>query len=187
MSNYKSWYGVDLDGTLAHYDHWRGIDHIGAPIPLMLKRVKQWLSEGKEVRIFTARVCGNPDRPRDVEQTLNYIEKWCFTHIGKILKVTAMKDFGMVELWDDRAVQVIPNTGQRADNMRDTCRECGNEIDPDICHCGSAKHFHGMELGHSFVPAGCTCFYIRCKLPPAGWTCNRNAGHSGPCAAYESE
>ena len=26
----KGWIGVDLDGTLAQYDHWRGIEHIGA-------------------------------------------------------------------------------------------------------------------------------------------------------------
>jgi len=24
-----SWIGVDLDGTLATYDMWRGLDHIG--------------------------------------------------------------------------------------------------------------------------------------------------------------
>lgn len=36
----SGWIGVDLDGTLAFYDSWRGIDHIGAPIPLMLQRVK---------------------------------------------------------------------------------------------------------------------------------------------------
>ena len=30
---------VDLDGTLARYDGWKGIDHIGDPIPLMVSRV----------------------------------------------------------------------------------------------------------------------------------------------------
>lgn len=32
----KPWLGVDLDGTLAVYDKWRGIEHIGAPIPAMV-------------------------------------------------------------------------------------------------------------------------------------------------------
>lgn len=50
MSN-RGWIGVDLDGTLAHYDGWKGETHIGKPIPLMLARVKRWLAEGKEVRI----------------------------------------------------------------------------------------------------------------------------------------
>ena len=40
------WIGVDLDGTLAFHGEWLGHTHIGEPIPLMLKRVKLWLSEG---------------------------------------------------------------------------------------------------------------------------------------------
>ena len=28
----KGWYGFDLDGTLAKYDGWKGIDHIGEPV-----------------------------------------------------------------------------------------------------------------------------------------------------------
>lgn len=32
--------------------------------------------------------------------------------IGRELPVTATKDFAMIELWDDRAVQVRMNTGE---------------------------------------------------------------------------
>ena len=32
------YFAVDLDGTLAHYDKWRGIDHIGKPIPAIQVR-----------------------------------------------------------------------------------------------------------------------------------------------------
>lgn len=104
-----TWIGVDLDATLAEYDHWRGYQHIGAPIPLMLERVKEWLRQGEQVRIFTARAAdpGNPSRP--------FIEEWCREHLGQVLPVTAMKDYGLVEFWDDRAVQVLPNSGKRAD------------------------------------------------------------------------
>lgn len=104
------WIGVDLDGTLAEYGGWRGPDHIGAPIAVMVARVKQWLSEGRTVQIFTARVCldeGNVARTA--------IEEWCERHIGEILPVTCTKDYGMIELWDDRAVQVEINTGRRMD------------------------------------------------------------------------
>ena len=31
----SGWIGVDLDGTLAFYDMWRGMEHIGKPIPAM--------------------------------------------------------------------------------------------------------------------------------------------------------
>ena len=47
MSQQNGWIGVDLDGTLAHYEGWKGIEHIGAPVPAMLERVKNWLAEGK--------------------------------------------------------------------------------------------------------------------------------------------
>ena len=53
----EGWIGIDLDGTLAEYDGWKGVEHIGKPIPSMVERVKAWIIEGKDVRIFTARVC----------------------------------------------------------------------------------------------------------------------------------
>lgn len=103
------WIGVDLDGTLAEYTGWKGRTHIGRPIPAMRVRVLRWLAEGRDVRIFTARVC--EDRPEVVAA----IEKWCIRHLRQKLPITNVKDFAMVEMWDDRAVQVIPNTGRRAD------------------------------------------------------------------------
>lgn len=105
----KGWIGVDLDGTLAVYDEWRGIDHIGAPIPAMVERVKCWLSEGREVRIFTARVCAGQ---RHLTRVLAAIRDWCEEHIGCALTVTNVKDFDMIELWDDRAHRVERNTGR---------------------------------------------------------------------------
>jgi hypothetical protein len=39
------------------------------------------------------------------------IGHWCQKHIGQRLEVTCTKDYGMIELWDDRAVQVVANTG----------------------------------------------------------------------------
>lgn len=100
----RGWIGVDLDGTLAMYDGWKGIEHIGAPVPAMLARVKQWLADGVQVRIFTARAMQ--------KEAIPYIQAWCLEHIGQVLKVTNFKDYAMVELWDDRAVGVVPNTGE---------------------------------------------------------------------------
>ena len=100
------WIGVDLDGTLAHHGSWRE-GHIGEPIVPMVDRVKKWLSEGQDVRIFTARA-PYPD-------ACELIELWCLEHLGARLKITATKDFSMIALWDDRCVQVVPNTGQPVD------------------------------------------------------------------------
>ena len=54
----KKWIGVDLDGTLALDEGIEPYDpnHIGNPVPLMLRRVLNWLSIGEDVRIVTARV-----------------------------------------------------------------------------------------------------------------------------------
>lgn len=110
----RAWIGVDLDGTLAEYHGWQGVDHVGPPIPKMLERVKGWIKAGKEVRIFTARVGPQPDDV-NVHYVRSVIRSWCEKHVGCALTVTATKDFSMVELWDDRCVQVIPNTGERVD------------------------------------------------------------------------
>lgn len=43
---------------------------------------------------------------------------------------------------------------------RPRCPECGNETDPDCCHCGDAiKDHRGMSHNHSPVPMGCSCGY----------------------------
>lgn len=133
----SGWIAVDLDGTLAYYDGWRGADHIGAPIPAMIERVKGWLAEGKAVRIFTARV-SPVSAAADVvplDEIRGHIEEWCLNHLGRKLPVTHEKDFGMIELWDDRCVQMVPNTGQTlkdafADQISDAITETiGNLTD----------------------------------------------------------
>lgn len=117
MNGPNAWIGVDLDGTLAHYDKWRGSEHIGAPVPKMLQRVKDWLAEGKEVRIFTARVSPQAIslNGSTLQDVIAPIHRWCHLHLGKTIPVTHEKDMAMVQLWDDRCVQVIPNTGERSD------------------------------------------------------------------------
>lgn len=99
----SAWYGVDLDGTLARYNGFKGPDHIGEPIPEMVEQIKAWLAEGKTVKIFTARAC--------VKDHIPPVEAWVEKHIGVKLEVTNVKDYGMVQLWDDRAVRVKYNQG----------------------------------------------------------------------------
>lgn len=119
MTAFKTWIGVDLDGTLARYDGWVGPDVIGDPIPAMVERVKKWHREGKEVRIFTARVATGPGGHdmREAMKAQLAIEKWMQKHLGFSLPVTCAKDHGLVEMWDDRAVQVERNTGRRIDGL----------------------------------------------------------------------
>ena len=112
-----AWIGVDLDGTLAYHDKWKGHEHIGDPIPAMVQRVKVWLDSGQIVKIFTARFCEHGQiiyltNEQTVIDVVTPIENWCLKHLGQKLAVTNVKDYNMLELWDDRAVQVIPNTGE---------------------------------------------------------------------------
>jgi hypothetical protein len=99
----EGWIGVDLDGTLAHWDEWRGDDHVGRPVEPMVKRVRQWLREGRDVRLFTAR------KPHPA------IRRWMKDNLGEVLKITNVKDHLMQALYDDRAVQVTRNTGETRD------------------------------------------------------------------------
>lgn len=100
----RGWIGVDLDGTLAHYEGWQGPEHIGEPIPEMLERVKAWRAAGACVKVFTAR-CSIPEQ---IPPVVAWLEK----HGLGGLEITNVKDFGMIELWDDRCIRVISNTGR---------------------------------------------------------------------------
>jgi len=115
----KGWIGVDLDGTLAHHDSGDDIWKIGKPIKPMVDRINKWMKEGTYVKIVTARVAESGYTSKDgicddkafADKQRKMITNWLLTHIGWNLDITATKDFAMIQLWDDRAVQVIKNTG----------------------------------------------------------------------------
>jgi hypothetical protein len=106
----------DLDGTLAEYDRWRGIEHIGKPIERTLRRVRAALAAGHAVEIFTARVAFADD----ADTAGKYIEDWCRQHVGQVLPVTCIKGGHFTEFWDDRAVGVHKNAGRERHNYTDT-------------------------------------------------------------------
>jgi hypothetical protein len=99
-----AWIGVDLDGTLACWEPGNYPDHIGPPVAVMMDQVRQMLADGWRVKIFTARAA-------DPEQ-LVLIQQWLRSHGLPPLEITNAKDFNMVRLYDDRCVQVEPNTGR---------------------------------------------------------------------------
>ena len=107
--NIEPWIGVDLDGTLAHYDKWEGPHKIGKPIKKMAAKVNSWHKQGKIVKIITARVGNQPKRY--VDYVTGKIHEWLELNGMPRLEVTATKDLGMVEMYDDRCVQIVPNTG----------------------------------------------------------------------------
>jgi hypothetical protein len=102
------WIGVDLDGTLARKLGNNGrdnfLDEIGSPIEPMLKRLREWIAAGKTVKIFTARASST--------KQVVLVKKWLASCGLPDLEVTNVKDMQMIELWDDRCVQVKTNLGE---------------------------------------------------------------------------
>jgi hypothetical protein len=101
----NGWIGVDLDGTLAHYESGQYPD-IGKPLEPMVNRILNWLEAGEEVRIMTARAAHG-------EEDIKLVADWLRDVAGlPALQITCEKDQDMEVLWDDRAIQVRPNTGE---------------------------------------------------------------------------
>lgn len=145
----EGWIGFDLDGTLAKYDGWKGIDHIGEPVRPMVELVRRLYVTGTKVKILTARVA-----PRDVVETrpnpylknhwcieapddmpwairtgtwtaLEFVQDWCWRTLGFVPEVTHQKDHMMISLYDDRCRQVEPNTGVV---VEDKCKALANAL-----------------------------------------------------------
>lgn len=99
---WEPWIGVDLDQTLANgpMDADGGI---GEPNLVMALRVHSWLQAGKKVKIMTARAADQKQVPK--------VKEWLKDNGFPDLEVTNEKDPGMEELWDDKARQVVPDSG----------------------------------------------------------------------------
>lgn len=115
------WIGVDLDGTLARHDG-KLSDKIGAALPEMLNRVKKWIKDGHEVRIFTARADSSLERVK--------IKKWLKDNGLPALAITNVKDWKCAEIWDDRAIRVVHNKDQ-------VCTGCHNSSEFSSRHLSS--------------------------------------------------
>ena len=105
---------VDFDGCLAHYEQGGyKAGELGAPIPVMVERVRRWLSEGRDVRIFTARRYSGGSLKKLQESATDVweIEGFCYTNLGRRLPVVNYKTMNTDVIYDDIAVSVIRNTG----------------------------------------------------------------------------
>lgn len=162
----KGWYGFDLDGTLAKYDGWKGIDHIGEPVKPMVDLIRKMHEEGKVVKILTARVapranaeyknhekCAPPDYaatadlsgfPADTKAWIEnmyrglntwaaheFVIDWCLKNLGFLPSITHEKDHLMLELYDDRVKQVVPNKGLLVEDLYMDYRKMLRQVHAD--------------------------------------------------------
>jgi len=143
----QGWYGFDLDGTLAKYDGWKGENNIGEPVVPMVRLIKEMHEAGKVVKIMTARVApksgqtvtyNNPYLENHwciQEPTVQtwamanywtakeFIQEWCYRNLGFVPEIVYQKDHLMLELYDDRVKQVVPNEGWLVEDIATSKRK----------------------------------------------------------------
>lgn len=99
---------IDLDGTLARYDGWKGIEHIGEPLLGARKLCQAIRDAGYRICVFTTRF--NTEGTRDITRAKQVVVDWLTLHqipyddlwdqVGKPMAVAYI---------DDRALKVTPN------------------------------------------------------------------------------
>lgn len=127
MAETRRTVAIDLDGVLAKYQGWRGLDHIGAPYSGAVDFVESLIADF-DVVIHTARV--NPDwkdrEGEDVEQLAERIYKWLRQHSfpeGVKVWTGVGKPIAAVYI-DDRAIRCEPGIASDARlHFRDLQRE----------------------------------------------------------------
>lgn len=127
---------IDLDGTLAEYYGWKGDEHIGEPIIPVLSKAIEEQTKGAEIWIFSARC--------DSDKSSKLIYDWCEKHGLNIHGTTNVKYKCFAEFWDDRAKQVVPNTGVFVEWQRDVFEANLKSTDEELAHFKSSLAAQGQ-------------------------------------------
>ena len=105
---------VDVDGVLAQYDGWKGVEHIGDPIPGAVEFTKK-LQEIARVVIFTTRVNADPKisgRNESVEMLTQRVKLWLDAHGFAYDEIYVGQGKPLAAAYvDDRAVTCCPQDG----------------------------------------------------------------------------
>ena len=101
---------VDLDGTLAKYNEWNGINVIGEPNKECVKLLNQLEKEGWYIIINTCRLNGSWENI-DYDSAFNTLSKWLRNHSIPYDKIATKLDGKVVAdiYLDDRAVNFSKN------------------------------------------------------------------------------
>jgi hypothetical protein len=111
MSN-KAWWGFDIDKTAFVDEGGTRGGVIGAPIKSMIRRIKYFLRTGRKVCIVTARVhWSEPDKDLQMTTIRQALNDVLGQDLANQITIRSDKDRHMIDLYDDRAKQVIPNKG----------------------------------------------------------------------------
>lgn len=138
---------VDLDGVLAAYDRWRGIEHVGDPIPGAREFLVDLRDAGFRVVIFTARL---GDHPESFDARFAVVRDWLARHAmpHDELYIGRGKPAAAAYV-DDRAVYCDPQrnrlafltarerVGALAAGWSTLCHDCWLEL--AACRCGGGE------------------------------------------------
>lgn len=106
MAEYKKTVAVDLDGVLARYDGWKGVEVIGEPIPGAREFMMDIVARGFNVVVHSARCSaqnGDPNVAADV------IGKWLRLHQIPYTRIHTERGKPIAFAYvDDRAVPCEP-------------------------------------------------------------------------------
>ena len=107
---------VDLDGVLAQYDKWKGLDHFGKPVPGALEFMQK-LSKFAEITIFTSRCAqdvleGSRVTPGQLRvKVIEWLEKHGFPYTDVYIGQGKPRAAAFI---DDRAVHCSPQLDPEA-------------------------------------------------------------------------
>lgn len=107
---------VDLDGVLAQYDKWKGVDHFGDPIPGALKFAKD-LAKFSDITVFTSRCAqdileGSRLTPGQLRiKVIEWLEKHGFPYTDVYTGQGKPRAAAFI---DDRAVACSPQNDETA-------------------------------------------------------------------------
>ena len=97
---------VDVDGCLAQYDGWHGVDVIGDPIPEVVNQVKAEKAKGTRIIINTTRTNTEQNKGYTSQQLVNRVKEWLVRHKIPFDEIWAGEGKPIAnEYWDDRAVK----------------------------------------------------------------------------------
>lgn len=105
---------VDLDGVLAKYDGWRGIEHIGDPIPGAVEFTKALKAIPVRVVIHTTRTNADPaiqGHSESVDMLTQRVRLWLDAHGFAYDEIYAGQGKPLAAAYiDDRAVPCLPQS-----------------------------------------------------------------------------
>lgn len=108
---------VDLDGVLAKYDGWQGVDHIGDPLPDAV-RLTQELSKFADVVIFTTRCNPEVNKPEHTSLLVSRVRRWLDKHGFEYADIYCGIGKPIASAYiDDRAIQYRPQDGHLVEDI----------------------------------------------------------------------